>query len=431
MVEEKKSQDKSRPRREKVIDIRTSEKKSVIRLEQYRRFFAQEGWELRRNTITDAIECNGKDMTDTQMSKIRQRLRELDDGGKQSDLSHAKRVEDAVNIVAAEGEYHPISMYLLGCEEVYFKQDPKTDWFQKMCDCFVAEDPAIFAVWLKRWMIGCVARIFDGFQNHTLVFKGEQGLGKSYWAKWLCSGLDKMLELPVSRYFQEGAIDPSNNDHIARLASKWIWVVDEIGGTMSKRNRNELKEFLTKSEVSLRLPYGRFPITKPRCCSIVGSTNDDDFLDDPTGSRRYLVAVVNDLKRTYSSDAMCDMHESVDVDGLWGQIMCMYRAGEPAELMQIEKDLQKKINRNFEKSDPMEDWLKNNYESHESAFTASELILSQLNDQKIIGVSDRKEAMRLSDSCKRLGFARHQEWGGRRLKGYKVRKITPLPLQST
>jgi putative DNA primase/helicase len=48
-----------------------------------------------------------------------------------------------------------------------------------------------------------------------------------------------------------------------------------------------VKNVLTKSTDTLRKPYATLPEEFPRQCVFVGTTNEEGYLKDPTGNRRY------------------------------------------------------------------------------------------------------------------------------------------------
>jgi hypothetical protein len=68
-----------------------------------------------------------------------------------------------------------------------------------------------------------------------------------------------------------------------------IWCVSEFDNTLNRKEVGAIKEFMTLKKVTIRRPYDRRTTEGYRVCSFVASVNDDEFLRDRTGNRRYLV----------------------------------------------------------------------------------------------------------------------------------------------
>ena len=99
----------------------------------------------------------------------------------------------------------------------------------------------MFPTWLKRWTIGCVARVFQphGTQNRVWILMAPQGLGKSSFVRWLgtCG--------PLADFYREGPLDPTNKDDRLRLLNTFINEIGEIGFTWRRADREALKFYLT------------------------------------------------------------------------------------------------------------------------------------------------------------------------------------------
>jgi predicted P-loop ATPase len=397
----------------------------VVTVAWWEKLFCNAGFQLRKNEITGQIENGFKPLTDATAALIRQKMHEMDTGQKPTDLSKIPRVNDAILFVSEANSYHPIKVYLETCHEMYrgIEEEKRTDQLARLLACLGSPDTEILRLWMTKWLVGSCARVMEDFQNYCLIWKGAQGVGKSYFFKWLTSGLHEHLQCDgLHPYFQEGTINPESKDDADKLASKWIWEIGEVGGTMGKRDRNQLKEFLTRSEVSQRASYGRFSETRKRLVNFTASTNDPEFLDDPSGSRRFLICEVSSIDRVYSSDACLDYQHSVEIDLLWGQVMELYVSGQVSpSLTEDEKRIQKNINQQYERLDPFEEWLVFRYTSSEDHFTSTLDILQKANDEKIIGHLDKASTMRLSDAATRLGFERTRGSGGKGSRGYKVK----------
>ena len=159
-------------------------------------------------------------------------------------------------------------------------------------------------IFLQKWIVGCVARVFFHWQNPVLIFFGEQNIGKSTFFKKLCAGIE--------HYFLESEVNIYDKDHQLFLAKKFIWLIDEFGSELRTKDRNKMKAFITKDDIDVRASYGRYSKVRQRICSFAGTTNDLDILTDPTGNRRYLILPV--LKFDF------DLFNSINMTHLWGEI---------------------------------------------------------------------------------------------------------------
>ena len=120
----------------------------------------------------------------------------------------------------------------------------------------------------------------------------------------------------LSQYFGEGVcIDPRNKDSIIQATSNWICELGEIGSTL-KKDMDSVKAMLTKANDEYRLPYGRSTLKFPRMTSFVGTVNDDKFLIDQTGNRRFAtVPISDDVHIDYNTQI-----RTFDSLQLWAQV---------------------------------------------------------------------------------------------------------------
>ena len=166
----------------------------------------------------------------------------------------------------------------------------------------------------------------------TLVFKGKQGLGKTRWFRAL------MPKEFLFEFFKNGVqLDLSKKDDIIQATSYWLCELGELGGTMRKSDRDALKAWLTSTQDEYRTPYDRKAEKYPRRTFFACTVNDDEFLRDDTGNRRFIVIDVEGLNHTHD----------IDVDLLWGQIMEMYINGGVTYLDQSEIQLNDDRNRGY------------------------------------------------------------------------------------
>jgi len=307
-----------------------------------------------------------------------------------------ERMNDALSNQAYRSQYHPILKYLYGLEW------DGQDHFSALVNHFEFGRSAqgIGPIFMRRWMVGAIAKIVEKSQNFMLVIDGTQGIGKSFLAQWLC---------PLKDFFIEGAIHPEDKDAYKRLMSYWIWEVGELEGTTRKSDRAALKDFISRREVTIRLPYGKYDITKPAAASLIGTINEDGagFLKDTTGSRRFAVIHMEHIDFDYSK---------IDCNQLWAQAYQWYKSGEPWELQPTERMAQASINEEYEAESAVEQYFRKYYtldlvaHGQNKDFVPSVDILDKLKFQGL-GGNDRANIMEISAILKREGLTKKRQGG--------------------
>jgi len=302
------------------------------------------GLNFRINDLDESLEVKTdgrwERITDTLEKIIKTDLRGIGYGGRKK--PSITTAADAWTKLAHNQRYNPIKNYLLSLEGKYEPGEPGRPYVNELFSKFFDNPDGWFSRWLFRWMVGAIAKVFDQQRNPMLVLVGGQHMGKSYFARWLCP-IDK------NRHFVEQAINTDSKDHKLRLADRLIWEVPELGATTRRADIEALKAFITTRDIYERPPYGRYPIHKPALCSFIGSVNDDGagFLNDPTGSTRFLACELTDIDHSYTIQP---------VEQLWAEAYWFYRNTERAwELLEEEQTTRDVINASFEMVSALED----------------------------------------------------------------------------
>jgi predicted P-loop ATPase len=272
------------------------------------------GYDFRLNEINDVIECNGCALTDIQTAVIRCQLAD-------KNIKGFQMIEDVIMVAASRQPYHPIKRYLEGVQ-----------WNEKknvtrLMDYF-SDTHNLFPLYLRKWLIGAVGKVYGTMQNPMLVLNGDQQLGKSFFARWLC---------PLKGFFLEAPINPDDKDNEVRLMSNWVWEVGELGATTRRTDLSTLKFFLTKGQVCVRKAYGRRDTIKPAMASFIGTINPDGagFLNDNTGERRFRAVTLTGIDWDYAK---------LDVNQLWAEAFTAYKNGETNDLTFEEKGKADEVN---------------------------------------------------------------------------------------
>lgn len=364
------------------------------------------GFAFRLNLLADVIEVNGEPFSDVIKAQVRMQMRDagVRIGG----------IEDAWTVAAAANSYHPIRDYLEGTVWDGVERMPQLAAYLRSSD-----PPVVYAdtsscplstVYLTRWLIGAVAKIFGEEQNAMLVLVGGQGIGKSQFVRWLCSGLPN--------YHAESPINVADKDNHVRLMTRFIWEVSEFDATTRKADIAALKAFISTRTVTVRQSYARYDTVKPAAASLIGTLNDSTgFLTDESGSRRFLVV---------SLDGMDWAYQDLDINQIWAEAVHRYRSGEPWRLLPEEARHQATQNREYEAESLLTSWIGKYFlidpARQDWRMTAADIAdhLRAKYDIRLSG-SERAQAMEISRVMGHLEVARVKSGGQRYYVGIRAR----------
>lgn len=359
---------------------------SVSQIDTCQAILRNLGYDFRLNTVTDKIEVFGKKSTilDDKLFKV------ISAAVSRKFKIHSEQLDIAITEMAWLNQYHPIKTYL---NSLSYNGGPH---FQDLIQCFDNPD-GLYPTWLRKWMIGSVAKIMTGSQNPMLVINGPQGIGKSLFVQWLSS------KMPA--YFIESRINTEDKDSYDMLTSRWIWEVSEFGSSLKKSDLEALKHFISMAEVTIRPAYGKYSITRPALASMIGTINDrgGGIFDDPTGSRRFLIC---DVKRINWQEYI-----KIDINQLWAEIYVAYLSGEPWELTPDERVIQENKNVEYQPKDIIEDCLIDGFEIDPTKmidpyfFTPTVRIIEYLQTTKNFKAGSTVQLNKMiAQTCKHLGL---------------------------
>ena len=141
-----------------------------------------------------------------------------------------------------------------------------------------------------KWMGATVMTWMDDNVSNHEVFTiiGRQGIYKTTLFRYL-------LPPELRSYFWENAHNTfsSKDDHLA-LAENCLVDIEEVEAT-TQHELSELKSLITSDTVKERRPYARFRDAKHRLASLCATGNQQRFLTDETGNRRWLCFKVSHI----------------------------------------------------------------------------------------------------------------------------------------
>ena len=189
--------------------------------------------------------------------------------------------------------------------------DEKTDYITELANTITTTKQDLWQQCFKKWLVAMVGCVLDEkVINHTvIVFSGKQGLGKTTW-------VEKLVPKQLKEYLFSGTINPNNKDTLVQLAECMLINLDELEN-LNRSEIGSLKEIITKTQIRMRKAYGHNNETMPRRASFAGSVNTAQFLNDSTGSRRFLCFELEGIQYQHS----------VDINMAFSQALFLFKSG--------------------------------------------------------------------------------------------------------
>ena len=380
-------------------------------------------YEFRYNTVLGRTEYQNRancDFSKVGRYEINTLRREID-----NDIGIITSSDNLYSIIESSfsPRVNPIQEYFKRLPSVDISSNPSFSLkaIPHLASCVVVRNSDKWLPYLTKWLVAVVANAMDDREcrNHTcLVLTGEQG-------KFKTTFLDLLCPPALHGYSYTGKIYPQEKDTLTYIGQNLIVNIDDQLKALNKRDENELKNLITCPMVKYRMPYDKYVEEHPHLASFVASVNGNDFLTDPTGSRRFLpfevLSIDIEKAKRISMDKVYAEAKTLLKSGFryWfddDEIAELYRESEDFQVQTAEMEL---LLRCFEK--PTED------ESY-SLMTTTEILtyLGIYTHQPLV-------AKRMGEALKKAGYIKvsKRRNGGSPIYVYKIRKILPCPLLQT
>ena len=189
--------------------------------------------------------------------------------------------------------------------------DGQTDHILQLSKTVSTSNDDLWHYCFKKWLVAAVASVLskEVVNQTAIIFSGPQGIGKTTWMVNLCPG-------SLKSYLFSGTINPTNKDTLVHLSECWFINMDELEN-MNRTEIGTLKEIITNPSIRLRRAYGHNNESLIRRASFMGSVNTSQFLNDSTGSRRFLCFDVNSI----------DYKHEVDLEKVYSQAFSLFSDG--------------------------------------------------------------------------------------------------------
>lgn len=265
-----------------------------------------------------------------------------------------KKISDGLAVTLGKNASHPVKEYLarVGAEGFW-------DGVERVDELLIrylgAEDNAYVRAVTRKTLVAAVARIMrPGVKYDTvLTLVGPQGIGKSQLIKRL-----------GGEWYSDSFGGIGTKEAFESIQGVWLVEIAELAG-LRKAEVDSIKHFISKQDDYYRVAYGKRIENFPRQCVFFATTNDEDFLKDQTGNRRWWPVqtmvesscivktrekeVWDDDEEDYRTVEVVELRPKADlfkeldketVAQVWAEVMVYWKKGER---LALDKDLEAEV----------------------------------------------------------------------------------------
>lgn len=245
-------------------------------------------------------------------------------------------IRDAFVLCAENNAINPVETYL---NSLTWDGTPRLDTL--FIDYLGAEDCPFIRTITRKAMVAAVARAMTErvkFDYMTVVC-GPQGVGKSTLFRRL-----------GKEWFSDSLKTFEGKEAEELIQGKWIVEIAELQA-FNRVDVNRIKQFLSKIDDQYREAYGRNVKNQIRRSVFFGTTNDHEYLHDPTGNRRFWPV---DARPEYATKKVFRDLTDSEIDQIWAEAVMRWRMGESLYLTPEMEDEAERRRQEHMVRDPLE-----------------------------------------------------------------------------
>ena len=271
------------------------------------------------------------------------------------------------------------------------------------------DEQLLFYFCLRKWLVAMVAGWIDDdvVNQEILVFVGRQGIFKTTW-------FNSLMPPDLQQYFHSNtSFGNMTKDEVLKLSMYGLICCEELD-TMKPSEMNRLKWAVTTTVTDERRAYAHYAERRSHIASYCGTGNNIQFIDDDTGTRRWLPFEVDSI--------LSPRDHPSDHDAVFAQAYALYRQGFRYWFSERETQLMARHNERFEVAKEERDLISTYYRvpkpGEPSEFVSSSEILMHVGGL----LAQRLTSNKLGRAMTALGFDGMRSHGRR---GYRVVAFTP------
>jgi predicted P-loop ATPase/phage/plasmid primase-like uncharacterized protein len=353
--------------------------------------------EWRLNEMTDEVEYAGAPLVHDDYAEIQLNLETFKGSMDNKRLKFADTdIRAVVRTLARRKRYSPVREYLERLTGGSTAAPLITEGLAQALSLDAATQ-GLEVEYLKRWLVAAVARAFEpGCQVDTmLVLQGLEGQSKS-----------RFFEALGGSWFVRMSGDLGSTNAIETMRRAWIIELDEMDAVKRTKEFSTVKAFVTRPTDHYVPKWIRESVEVKRCSVLGGTVNDEEFLVDEDGLRRFWVIALG--KKRIDLEWV-----KANRDGLFAEAVALYRAKQPWHLEPELEELRTQANRRFVIEDPWAPAVRKYLEDHRfEDFFKPDLILGDgfKMQPKEIDLASKKRVGRI---LKSMGFVAETRAEGR------------------
>lgn len=295
-------------------------------------------------------------------------------------------VRQVADVIAHQNEFHPVKDFLRslhwdGEERLHalmakgFGSLPN----ENQTDAYLSDVG-------RKLCISAVARVMDPTAKNEIIVvaTGKQGKKKS-------TGFKALAARP--EWFGDSHLSISSKDAYMQLDGKWFYEIAELD-SFKKAENTAIKSFVSSQSDTYRPPFGAHTITRHRNTIFVATTNEDQFLDDPTGTRRYAPVLTGEVNVEWIRANLAQ---------IWAEAVVRFDRGERWWYEGDEADRLHRASADFRTLDPWADRVLTKIFEGTTGFFTVEKILTDWFTVPLDRVTKR-ERNRISSVMTQLGI---------------------------
>ena len=377
---------------------------------------------LRYNTLNQKIyDKNGKVFQDFKLLYLelkdkleKDRFEFKDDNGRRT-LPKGQRTIDAALLNAKQHSFDPLQKQFDGWAKKVETGDYDKDLdINNLATRFLNPNASEFENQVfKHWLVGAVERIRNPGCKMELcmILHGEQGVGKT-----------TTLQILGGQFFAEDVTFSRDLNMTLTRIGHHILELSEM--TNKNMNANLIKTAISNQYERYRGLYENHMSEIPRRCVFAGTSNEQYFLNDPTGNRRFAIIEVtnhalknSDELRRKRDDIFCAILAAILKDKLIPVI--------PEKYLEIQKEINERFSADINEiyEEKITDYLEIYFLQTEGKQTENPLTMLSIYQFALGGNPlniTRKHKDEISCVMKQLGFKyvriHHQ---GKRIRVWK------------